>query len=495
MNTVALSLAIKHSDVNAVKRILDVDPTIVNSQDRYGRTPLHLSVQYKQEKIINVLLGHNADATLQDNNQNTPLHLAAQCYNLKITEILLSYNKTIVDVQNNMGRTPLHLALTRLVSSQSVSSLLSTESLKIAQALLTHGANVNLQDKDGNTALHYAANDFHHLEVTEILLNHGANVNAQNNVGDTALHRAARNGLLSTVVCLLESGANVHLKGQHGNSVLHCAAQAYAPNKRIVEAVLHHGADVNAQNNDGSTPLHHAAEKIYSALPAIQALLKYGADINAYDSRGCTPLSNAILCSSIINMQTGTPEFLTAHITKLEYSSDKKTNSAGSLTNQQLIQQSSTLSEYKLACEKELEKLNNIKVGGGKKSMLSAFLANTTDDNELSRYINDPKVQKIYECCEENFPIYSDDIKKHIDAGSTRNQLLHGALESMDDICKEHPKEHSTESKASWNLIPPEVKLNILKHLSNEDLSEIQQNKISEAKKKDPQPFSSHKCI
>ncbi|KJV76994.1 ankyrin repeat-containing domain protein [Orientia tsutsugamushi str. UT76] len=38
MNTVALSLAIKHGDVNAVKRILDVDPTIVNSQDRYGRT-------------------------------------------------------------------------------------------------------------------------------------------------------------------------------------------------------------------------------------------------------------------------------------------------------------------------------------------------------------------------------------------------------------------------------------------------------------------------
>ncbi|KJV77017.1 hypothetical protein [Orientia tsutsugamushi] len=33
MNTVALSLAIKHGDVNAVKRILDVDPTIVNSQD------------------------------------------------------------------------------------------------------------------------------------------------------------------------------------------------------------------------------------------------------------------------------------------------------------------------------------------------------------------------------------------------------------------------------------------------------------------------------
>ncbi|WP_232488942.1 ankyrin repeat domain-containing protein [Orientia tsutsugamushi] len=181
-------------------------------------------------------------------------------------------------------------------------------------------------------------------------------VNAQNNVGDTSLHRAARNGLLSTVVCLLESGANVHLKGQHGNSVLHCAAQGRAPNERIVEAVLHHGADVNAQNNDGSAPLHHAAEKIYSALPAIQALLKYGADINAYDSRGCTPLSNAILCSSIINMQTGIPEFLTAHITKLEYSSDKKTNSAGSLTNQQLIQQSLTLSEYKLACEKELEK-------------------------------------------------------------------------------------------------------------------------------------------
>ncbi|KJV77014.1 PRANC domain-containing protein [Orientia tsutsugamushi] len=127
--------------------------------------------------------------------------------------------------------------------------------------------------------------------------------------------------------------------------------------------------------------------------------------------------------------------------------------------------------------------------------MLSAFLTNTTDDNELSRYINDPKVQEIYECCEEKFPIYSCNLKEHIDAGSTRNQLLHGALESMDDICKEQPKEHFTQSKVSWNVIPPEIKLNILKHLSNEDLSEIQQNKTSEAKKKDPQPFRSQMHI
>ncbi|WP_371222939.1 ankyrin repeat domain-containing protein [Orientia tsutsugamushi] len=597
MNT-ALSSAIKRGDVKAVLDILNENPGLVNfQQDVDFKTPLHTSVEHKQEEITKLLLERNANVTLQDNNGNTPLHVAARNHDFKMTETLLSHGNAIVDMQNNKGQTSLHLASTRPHTYQGASALLSKESLSIAQALLTHGANVNLEDEDGNTALHYATNHFHHKEITEILLNHGANVNAQNNVGDTALHRAAKsglgptvvcllksganvhlkgengnsvlhcaaqgrspnesivkavlhhgadvnarnndgstplhhaaekinnplpaiqillkhgadidaqnnlgdtalhraakNGLLPTVVCLLKSGANVHLKGENGNSVLHCAAQGRSPNESIVKAVLHHGADVNARNNNDSTPLHHAAEKINNPLPAIQALLKHGADINACDGRGCTPLNNAISSSLSINMQTGIPKFFTACITKLEYSSDKQTNSAGSLTNQQLIQQSPTLSEYKLACEKELKELSNIKVGGGQKSMLSAFLANTTDGNESSRYIHDPKVQEIYECCEEKFPIYSGALKEHIDAGSTRNQLLHGALESMDDICKEQPKEHSTESKVGWDTIPPEVKFNILKHLSNEDLSKIQQNKTSEAKKKDPQP-SGHRCI
>nr|WP_064591338.1 ankyrin repeat domain-containing protein [Orientia tsutsugamushi] len=495
MNT-ALSSAIKRGDAKAVLDILNTNPGLVNfQQDVDFKTPLHTSVEHKQEEITKLLLERNANVTLQDNNGNTPLHVAARNHDFKMTEILLSHGNAIIDMQNNKGQTPLHLASTRPHTYQGASALLSKESLSIAQALLTHGANVNLEDEDGNTALHCATNHFHHKEITEILLNHGANVNAQNNLGDTALHRAAKNGLLPTVVCLLKSGANVHLKGENGNSVLHCAAQqGRGPNEKIVKAVLHHGADVNARNDDGSTPLHHAAEKIHDPLPAIRILLKHGADIDAHDNRNCTPLNNAISSSLIINMQTGIPEFLTSHITKLEYSSDKKTSSAGSLTNQQLIQQSSTLSEYKLACEKELKELSNIKVGGGQKSMLSAFLANTTDDNESSRYVYDPKVQEIYERCEEKFPIYSGELKKHIDEGRTRKQLLHAAVESMDDICEEQPKEHSTESKVGWGTIPPEVKFNILKHLSNEDLSKIQQNKTSEAKKKDPQP-SGHRCI
>lgn len=494
MNT-ALSLAIENGDIIAVLDILNKNPDLINfQQDGDFKTPLHISVENKQEEITKTLLEHNANVTLQDSDGNTPLHLAAWDHNLKMTEMLLSHGNAIVDMQNNEGQTPLHLASARPRAYQSVSDLLSKESLSVAQALLTHNANVNLQDNDGNTALHYATRHFHHLEMTEMLLNYGANVNEQNNVGDTAAHRAAKRGILPTVTCLLQNGANVHLKGENGNSVLHCAAQqSRGPNVKIVKAVLHHGADVNARNNDGSTPLHHAAEKMHIPLPAIQLLLKHGADINAHDSRGCTPLSNAISCSSITNVQTGVPEFFTSHITKLEYSSDKKTNSACELTNQQLIQQSLGLSEYKLACEKELQELRSIKVGSSK-SMLSAFLTDTTDDNELSRYTNDPTVQKVYECCEEKFPIYSGDIKEHIDAGSTRNRLLHGALESMDDICKEQPKEHSTESRGSWTVIPSEVKLNILKHLSNEDLSKIQQDKKSEAKKKDTQP-SGHRCI
>lgn len=53
---------------------------------------------------------------------------------------------------------------------------------KIAELLITAGANVNAADENFNTPLHLAANgdSDKHLRVAEMLVNHGANVNAAN---------------------------------------------------------------------------------------------------------------------------------------------------------------------------------------------------------------------------------------------------------------------------------------------------------------------------
>src|SRR5208283_1473006 len=54
---------------------------------------------------------------------------------------------------------------------------------------LMDGINVNVRDKDGNTAL-IAASERNELKIVNLLLRNGANANFKNNSGQTALQMA-----------------------------------------------------------------------------------------------------------------------------------------------------------------------------------------------------------------------------------------------------------------------------------------------------------------
>ena len=88
---------------------------------------------------------------------------------------------------------------------------------KIVQDLLDQGADVNITNYKGQTALHCAAKAGF-VDPIRILLAHGANVNAQDRDGDTPLHSACRSSIknlenLQRVVDLLiEGGANLQAK-------------------------------------------------------------------------------------------------------------------------------------------------------------------------------------------------------------------------------------------------------------------------------------------
>jgi len=56
---------------------------------------------------------------------------------------------------------------------------------KIIETLLFEGIDVNVKDKDGWTALMWAA-DKCHFDVVELLLKNGANINMKNKNGKTA---------------------------------------------------------------------------------------------------------------------------------------------------------------------------------------------------------------------------------------------------------------------------------------------------------------------
>lgn len=108
-----------------------------------------------------------------------------------------------VDIQNSRGETPLVLA----VGSGDIQSI---------NLLLEKGADPNIKfNKAGYTLL--MDSSFEGLsEVAEVLIEKKADLNAQDKEGMSALHYAAREGRLGMIKLLLQSGANKNLQDSQG---------------------------------------------------------------------------------------------------------------------------------------------------------------------------------------------------------------------------------------------------------------------------------------
>lgn len=170
-----------------------------------------------------------------------------------------------------------------------------------ARLLIEHGANVNVQSKQGRTPLMLASIRDGGSDIVALLLSKGADVKVKDNRGDTALGLAAEIGDVAIMRLLLAKGADVTVRNQKGETPLIQASISMRP--EAARLVLR-GVDVNAATiwyntvKNGQiallklTALHHAATD--GPVEMVRDLLDAGADINAKDSRGFTPLTLAI---------------------------------------------------------------------------------------------------------------------------------------------------------------------------------------------------------
>ena len=114
---------------------------------------------------------------------------------------------------------------------------------------LAAGTDVNVNTNLGRTPLHCAANGGH-KEIIELLIAEGADVNAKVEGAGTPLHYAARWGHKEIGKLLIAAGADVNAKNKYGSTPLHSA-----DTKEIAELIIAAGADVNAKDKNGRTPL------------------------------------------------------------------------------------------------------------------------------------------------------------------------------------------------------------------------------------------------
>lgn len=156
-------------------------------------------------------------------------------------------------------------------------------------ALLEEGADVNLSDECGRTALHWACTRHQPNAVASLLLS-GAKVNLPDNCGYTALQRAACEGHINIVRQLIKHSANVdHQDDQHGNTALHEAAwKGYS---QTAEALARAKANVYIKNKGGFAPLHLACQNGHNQ--TCRVLLLAGCKPDIKNNYGDTPLHTA----------------------------------------------------------------------------------------------------------------------------------------------------------------------------------------------------------
>ncbi|KAM4704908.1 uncharacterized protein WCC33_009720 [Rhinophrynus dorsalis] len=280
------------------------------------RSPLHVAAERGNTNIVEILTEKfRSNVLARTKDGNTLMHIASQCGH---PETALAFLKkgVLLHMPNKSGAVCLHAAAKRghtavvrallqkgahvdARTKDNYTALhIAAENCKpqVVQTLLGFGAQVQLKGgKAKETPLHVAARIKDGEKVAEMLLKSGADVNVEQENGETAMHIAAQHGNLRMITALIEEGGELTWQSKAKENPLHTAVRhCHLP---IVEVILNYLANersrkdaiecVNQANKDGETPLHLAAavkkDMIHSEdedVNIIKKLMEYDADIS-----------------------------------------------------------------------------------------------------------------------------------------------------------------------------------------------------------------------
>jgi len=375
----ALLWASHRNDVAEVKRLIQAGAK-VSLANHYGATPMSEAALQGETEVISLLLKAGADANSPNAEGQTALMLVARTGNVEAAKLLVNHGAT-VDAREKWGQQTALIWAAAESQPQMVKFLLEHHAdpnsraivrdwqrkvtaegrpkdmhrggftpllyaarescIECAQILLSHGADINLPDPDGRTALLIALLNFH-WDLAQFLISRHADINAWDFWGETPLYvavdlnapqRTGRADLppietssgIDIVALLLKSGANpnVQLKlrppyrhaifDRNNSPIFTTGATplmraARGADLESMQLLLAHGALVDLPNINNVTPLLAAAGagrgmttinghvlSEQETITAIRLLTDAGANVNAVPKSGETALHSAAL--------------------------------------------------------------------------------------------------------------------------------------------------------------------------------------------------------
>ncbi|XP_040056748.2 unconventional myosin-XVI isoform X1 [Gasterosteus aculeatus] len=225
------------------------------------------------------LLKEGADLNAPTSSGGSLLHLCARHGNVFAAELLIERGLS-VDLQDEDLWTALHVACV-------------CDHADVVLLLLLTGANVLLQDVNGNVPLDYAAEG---TETGFILRKHleekGVDVSSV-----PTMKMQSASTMLSDVRQLVATGGGLNLPNDDGVTLLHIAcASGY---REVVSVLLESGADPHPADNHFWTPLHLAAK--YGQTSIVSQLLRHRANPTLLNCSQDKP-SDISTCEPIADM-------------------------------------------------------------------------------------------------------------------------------------------------------------------------------------------------
>jgi len=297
-----LQIACVRGFVDIVKKLWDYKETAdCKWENTWASNGFLSACKYGHRKIVDYLISKMVDINVRNLDGKNGLMLASSCGHIEIVQIIINKNDSRRNSNDNNHNN------VNLKNSFSSSSLITT----------TIGMNdVNVRCRHGNSAIILAAQTGR-TSIVQLLAQNGAELNLQNNQGHTALFAAMKSRHVETAVFLASQDVDFYLqddalmcamklaqigvcdallkKRMELNPIIFARSLSFVINEQILCLLVLYVKEINfLVDQKGNTALHWACNN--NKLKLLEVLLKKEKiNVNQQNQFGHTPLMVAIM--------------------------------------------------------------------------------------------------------------------------------------------------------------------------------------------------------